>query len=1378
MNTSLGYSKRTLTDSNVLLSGGGDKALSEFIGSLNWDSTNKKLQYKSASSTDFTDLITFGARAFDSTSYLPLSGGTMTGDIIMGANSIVFNNSTTSDWNVAVNTGIKLLNTVGESATGAPGLYHVGLSVSGYYGFQLAAYGGGGRLLFRNTKKAAYPSWEEIAYLSDIPTKSSWNYDDMYVSSLTTSGNSLRWIKNGSNNDITIPYANKASLDSNGRSLVTYKEYSGVFAPNDGTEQWYTILNYTNNYYSQSAILEINTRRGSAVILITFYNINSPYITCLSYYGSATAAGGGFTGKIRIIADGNNAIIQGAFYASTSTSVSTRYLGLKVYSEIPTYWVLPGTITVDTNTYDSFLANVVFTTLGFTAGHISTYADNTYNIGSATYKYKNIYATTFHGALDGNASTATNADNATYATSAGDADTLDSYHADSFKLKTSIWLPESKQTKQVFTTFLDASTTNLHNQANDEMNLFRFFSSDAEASTYSYPVVDSHSLVFSVDGNKNYIRALNLDVRTNDIYTIAKTNGTWGSWAKLLHTDNWTSVIDGRYLPLAGGTLTGQVTISTTSDLYFPTRTNNGTRASYYTVGNHMHGGEDNASYLGASIQIGTWYGFGIYPTISGQTRTQGQNSFWHNARTGNTYTWGDYYKFDGTNYTKVSYEGHDHNNNYVRTYYETDIDPATTQGYWHAMTQNSGITGNWWHIIHMDWHNGANWRSELALPTEHRNGVYYRSDKNDSGWNWSSWVKLLDADNYSSYALPLSGGTMTGLLTTTSGGHKGIKVGDTYITAIGGELILQNNGCIRFGTDDWSYSKWAGLKYDATNKIVYLGVADGTIFNQSPAAITDGKIYFPGVTNLWVGNGTYKIWHAGNDGTGSGLDADLLDGVPLANLESRYGVTRSWQRGFATSANQYFGNGNVVTIDPIGTGCLSANDTILSLGDLATRNTQLLVSHNSDGVWYRRITDALSYGSWKRLAFITDNVASATYATSAGTALVGNKLNVLATISSNNTANYPWRLIAKMGEITIDYVDTEAVIVLRQFCNGGKTGIIKIAFRTNQIATTASSVSAVWLTRYGFNVDDVKIAVYWVANKSYADVFLKATPWNRMEMHVIGNRSWSFVSSNEGTDGADPVNAYVSIEAAATALHGRAYTNIVTAIDGGIVRHANYAGSATQDGDGNTISSTYLKLSGGTLTGNLTISHTTNATMTAASTNPKITFAESGTQPVHLIYTDYDDYRSPAGLKVVGGTGASPAWFEAEGNMYSSGFVKNSSSDSYVLLGGGGHKAINNLQITGTASALNALDVTKTFIYATVSSNQTLGVSAAMTVGQVLTVLVYNSGSSSITVTVPTSDSWKSLDGLNLTIGAQKFGEISILCYTATVYMVSAKLQ
>lgn len=90
-------------------------------------------------------------------------------------------------------------------------------------------------------------------------------------------------------------------------------------------------------------------------------------------------------------------------------------------------------------------------------------------------------------------------------------------------------------------------------------------------------------------------------------------------------------------------------------------------------------------------------------------------------------------------------------------------------------------------------------------------------------------------------------------------------------------------------------------------------------------------------------------------------------------------GIVRSFSRGTYTSANQYFGNGTIVTIDPKGTGCISANDTILSLGDFSNRNTQLLVAWDRDGVYYRRITDSQNYGNWKRLAFTTDNIDSAT---------------------------------------------------------------------------------------------------------------------------------------------------------------------------------------------------------------------------------------------------------------------------------------------------------------------------------------------------------------------------------------------------------------
>lgn len=89
------------------------------------------------------------------------------------------------------------------------------------------------------------------------------------------------------------------------------------------------------------------------------------------------------------------------------------------------------------------------------------------------------------------------------------------------------------------------------------------------------------------------------------------------------------------------------------------------------------------------------------------------------------------------------------------------------------------------------------------------------------------------------------------------------------------------------------------------------------------------------------------------------------------------------------------------------------------------------------------------------------------------------------------------------------------------------------------------------------------------------------------------------------------------------------------------------------------TLDTRYVKKSGDTMTGALTLSYAASATMTYNSTNPQIVFAESGTQPVKLIYTDYDSYRAPAGLKVIGSE--SGAWFEVHGNCYAAHFYENS---------------------------------------------------------------------------------------------------------------------
>lgn len=95
-----------------------------------------------------------------------------------------------------------------------------------------------------------------------------------------------------------------------------------------------------------------------------------------------------------------------------------------------------------------------------------------------------------------------------------------------------------------------------------------------------------------------------------------------------------------------------------------------------------------------------------------------------------------------------------------------------------------------------------------------------------------------------------------------------------------------------------------------------------------------------------------------------------------------------------------------------------------------------------------------------------------------------------------------------------------------------------------------------------------------------------------------------------------------------------------------------------------------FLPLAGGTVTGNIILKGSTNADMTNANIHPRLRFDNSdSSRTVSFIFTDYDSYRAPAGIKLVGNQGNE--WFEAPK------LIKTGSSDSYVLLGGGGHKAL-----------------------------------------------------------------------------------------------------
>lgn len=312
--------------------------------------------------------------------------------------------------------------------------------------------------------------------------------------------------------------------------------------------------------------------------------------------------------------------------------------------------------------------------------------------------------------------------------------------------------------------------------------------------------------------------------------------------------------------------------------------------------------------------------------------------------------------------------------------YKEEDFDPATYDGYYMGMTTKSGINGDWWHIISMNW-GGSNmgivgnktWVTQLALPTKGIRGLKYRTG-NDST-SYGSWVDILDVTNYAGTLdgryLKKTGDTMTGTLTSasTTGSiiFKGLENCD--ITN-----IYKDNGVIR-NDDGGLTSIRNGLRFNWYDTYWYIGNLRGGSTESAGFGVVDhnNKLVLRVTPNdvraprfmSTVATGLSPLIVSSNTLVNN-LNADLLDGVHLAGFSGREGVMRSWLRGRYTTVNQYFGNGNVVTIDPKPTDdvTLSANTTVLSLGDVPTRNTQLAFHYDTNTIKYRRHDDS-KWNDW-----------------------------------------------------------------------------------------------------------------------------------------------------------------------------------------------------------------------------------------------------------------------------------------------------------------------------------------------------------------------------------------------------------------------------
>lgn len=239
-----------------------------------------------------------------------------------------------------------------------------------------------------------------------------------------------------------------------------------------------------------------------------------------------------------------------------------------------------------------------------------------------------------------------------------------------------------------------------------------------------------------------------------------------------------------------------------------------------------------------------------------------------------------------------------------------------------------------------------------------------------------------------------------------------------------------------------------------------------------------------------------------------------------------------------------------------------------------------------------------------RNIALNGDFTGNANFDGSANITINGYMSYCNATVSNTNT--YPWRRIAKVNEITGSWSDGCILLYISEGFNGGSYGIARVYIRTDNLSTGANAGCSIqWISRNGYGLDSLKIAMYKTTGKAYYDVFLKMRGANASvvirtlqdQRGGLGKR-FTLVNSNEASNAASHTEAYATIEDAATAIHNQAYTSIAQGSDVAMVHNADMVDGIHASGLFTNLSNSGNSLSitvGGT-NKTLTVNYASNA--------------------------------------------------------------------------------------------------------------------------------------------------------------------------------------
>ena len=228
---------------------------------------------------------------------------------------------------------------------------------------------------------------------------------------------------------------------------------------------------------------------------------------------------------------------------------------------------------------------------------------------------------------------------------------------------------------------------------------------------------------------------------------------------------------------------------------------------------------------------------------------------------------------------------------------------------------------------------NVADGATNVTNNNQLTNGAGYITSASLAGVSDGGNAALLDGVDSTSFCRSDQDDTLTGIISLESNAQYPLVIDGNN----NGKISLKgsNDPYIRFheGTTEKGFIQWNDGGYMRIQN-----QEDGSIFD-----IRDSIRFSPD-----AGNNFYSVWHGGNDGASSGLDADLLDGVQGSSY-------------LRSDANDTFSS--VLTLSNSGRDCVnfSANSTDDNRGIAFNGRIALSADHN-DG--YLRINNASEFSN------------------------------------------------------------------------------------------------------------------------------------------------------------------------------------------------------------------------------------------------------------------------------------------------------------------------------------------------------------------------------------------------------------------------------